>query len=100
MSSGQVFSPAIFHGIIGAGGVSSYASHSASPTELARQIKTGLSKLVIASEDLKHVAIEAARLSNLPPENVLVFSSSPPWTLKSVTGSRIACDGKENAVSV
>jgi long-subunit acyl-CoA synthetase (AMP-forming) len=95
LSSGQPFSPAIFFGIIAAGGVSSYASHSASPAELARQIKTGLSKLVIVSEDLKHVAIEAAKLCNLPPQNVLVFGQTPPWSVISADGStavRLAAD--------
>jgi 4-coumarate--CoA ligase len=87
LSSGQAFSPAIFFGIIAAGGVSSYASHSASPQELARQIKQGLSKLVIVSEDLKHVAIEAAKICGLAPERVVVFGSEPPWTVKSATGN-------------
>lgn len=97
LSSGQAFSPAIFHGTIIAGGVSSYASHSASPTELARQIKTGLSNLVIVSEDLKHVAVEAAKLSGLPAENVLVFSQTAPWTLKSASGSIVLRSGTDDA---
>ena len=101
MSSGQAFSPAIFYGIIAAGGVSSYASHSASPAELARQIKTGLSKLVIVSEDLKHVAIEAAKLCNLPVENVLVFGQGPPWSVQSASGKTVVRSGTdETAVSV
>jgi 4-coumarate--CoA ligase len=99
LSSGQAFSPAIFFGIIAAGGVSSYASHSASPQELARQIKQGLSKLVIVSEDLKHVAIEGAKIAGLAPENVVVFGSAPPWTVKSVVGSKTIRTGNEDAVS-
>ncbi|KIW05098.1 uncharacterized protein PV09_03655 [Verruconis gallopava] len=97
LSSGQPFSPAIFFGIIAAGGVSSYASHSASPQELARQIKQGLSKVVIVSEDLKDVAVEAARICELPPENVLVFGSAPPWTVKSVVGGIAVRTGDEGA---
>jgi long-subunit acyl-CoA synthetase (AMP-forming) len=97
LSSGQAFSPAIFYGIIIAGGVSSYASHSASPTELARQIKTGLSNLVIVSEDLKHVAIEAAKLSGLPAESVLVFGQTAPWTVKSTSGSITLRSGTDDA---
>jgi acyl-coenzyme A synthetase/AMP-(fatty) acid ligase len=99
LASGQAFSPAIFFGIIAAGGVSSYATHSASPQELARQIKQGSSKLVIVSEDIKHVAIEAAKICDLAPERVVVFGSVPPWIVKSADGNIIIRAGSEDAVS-
>lgn len=86
LSSGQPFSPAIFYGVIAAGGVFSAASHSSTAPELARQVKKGLSNLVIVSEDLKPVAIEAAHLCGLPRNRVVVFDSGPPWTVKSIDG--------------
>ena len=54
---------------------------------------------MIVSEDLKHVAIEAAKQCKLPAENVLVFSSKPPWILKAVNGSKVVRKGEEGAVS-
>jgi 4-coumarate--CoA ligase len=86
MSSGHPFAPAIFYGIIAAGGVFSSASHSFTPQELARQIKQGQSNLVVCSEDLKAVAIEAAGICGIPPRRVVVMGSVPPWTLQSLDG--------------
>jgi 4-coumarate--CoA ligase len=86
MSSGQPVVPAIFYGIITAGGVFSSASHSFTPHELARQIKQGQSNLVICSEDLKHIAVEAAVICGIPSGRVLVMGSAPPWTLQSQDG--------------
>jgi 4-coumarate--CoA ligase len=86
MSSGHCFVPAVFFGIIASGGVFSAASHSFTPHELARQIKQGQSNLVICSEDLKDVAIEAAKISGIPQSRVVVLGSEPPWNLQSVEG--------------
>jgi 4-coumarate--CoA ligase len=86
MSSGQPFVPAIFHGIIAAGGVFSSASHSFTPHELARQIKQGQSNLVICSEDMKNIAVEAASICGIPSGRVLIMGSAPPWTLQSQDG--------------
>jgi len=94
LSSGQPFVPAIFFGVIAAGGVFSAASHSFTPQELARQIKQGDSNLVICSEDLKHVAIEAAKICGMLPTRVVVFGSEPPWLLTSVNGSEIITSEK------
>lgn len=87
LSSGQTFVPAIYFGVMAAGGVFSAASHSFTAQELARQTKQGQSNLIICSEDLKHVAIEAAQLCGLPAEHVIVFGSEPPWSLKAVGGN-------------
>lgn len=75
--------------MIAAGGVFSAASHSFTAQELARQTKQGQSNLIICSEDLKHVAIEAARICQLSPNRVVVFGSEPPWHLTSVDGTSV-----------
>ncbi|KAF2426569.1 4-coumarate-CoA ligase [Tothia fuscella] len=85
MSSGHPFVPAIFSGVIAAGGVFSAASHSFTAQELARQIKQGQSNTVICSEDLKDVAVEAAKLCGIPQNRVAVLGAQ--WSLKSVDGS-------------
>ncbi len=86
MTSGQLLIPTALYAVIAAGGVWSAASPSSTPMELARQIKQGKSKLVICSEDLKHVAVDAAKQCGLPLRNVLVLNSDQPWSLKSVEG--------------
>ncbi|KAF2103895.1 4-coumarate-CoA ligase [Rhizodiscina lignyota] len=86
MSTGQPLIPAVFFGIICAGGVVSSASHSFTPAELARQIKQGGSNLLVTSPDLRHVAFEAAKQCDLPMSRVLVIQSSPVWSFKSADG--------------
>jgi 4-coumarate--CoA ligase len=86
MSSGHCFVPAVFLGIIASGGVVSSASHSFTAQELARQIKQGQSNLIVCSEDLKNVTVEAAKIAGLPQTHVLVMGSEPPWSLQSVDG--------------
>jgi 4-coumarate--CoA ligase len=87
MSSGQPLVPAVFYGIIAAGGVFSAASHSFTAQELARQIKQGQSNLLVCSEDMIHIAEEAAKICGIDKSRVVVFDSAPPWLLSSVDGS-------------
>lgn len=92
----QILLPCAFYGTIAAGGIFSCASHSVTAPELARQIKQGNSKLVICSEDLKDVAVEAARSCGLGPDRVLVLDSTyRNWSLKSVDG-KVDCFGRES----
>lgn len=84
ISSGQPLLPALFYGVIAAGGVYSAASSSFTAPELARQIKQGFSNLVICSADTKDVAIAAATECGVPLHRVLCLQSSPRWTLSSV----------------
>lgn len=75
MSSGQILLPAIFYSVIGAGGVFSAASSSFTVGELSRQIQQGPSNLLIVSEDVKDVGIQAAKESGIPADRVLVLQS-------------------------
>ena len=84
MSYGQIMVPAMFYGTIAAGGVYSAASPSSTVSELARQISTGNSNLVVCSLELKGVAIAAAKQCKVPLDRVLLLESSPSWSLTSI----------------
>lgn len=86
MSYGQVMVPAVLFGIVAAGGVYSAASPSSTVTELSRQITTGKSNLIICNQDLKDVAVKAAKESGVPLSRVLILESSPGWNLYSIEG--------------
>ncbi|KAI1611896.1 4-coumarate-CoA ligase [Exophiala viscosa] len=75
ISSGQVLLSTIFFGVIAAAGIYSAASSSFTHPELARQIKQGKSRLIIASPDCKDVAIKAAQECGVPLERVLILDS-------------------------
>ena len=76
-----------FYGTIAAGGIFSCASHSYNAQELSRQIDQGQATVLVVSEDLVNVAVEAAKLSKLSLDKVLVLRSDPGnWSLKSVNG--------------
>ena len=90
VSSGQVLLPILFYGVIAAGGVYSAASASFTAAELSRQIKQGSSNLIFCSEDAKSVAIQAATDCGVPLTRVLVISSTPEWSMRTVEGT-LAC---------
>lgn len=77
ISSGQVMLPTLFWGIVAAGGVYSAATSSFLPAELSRQVKQGLSNLIVCSADCKDTAIAAAKDCGIPLDRVLVLDSSP-----------------------
>lgn len=95
ISYGQILVPALFFGIIAAGGVYSAASPSSTPSELARQITQGKSNLVICSSDHKDVATKAAAQSGVPLSRVLVAESWPSRSLKSLERGIEAISDKE-----
>lgn len=75
ISSGQVLLSNIFYGVIAAGGVFSAASSSFTYLELARQVKQGKSRLIVASPDCRDVAVKAAKDCGVPLDRVLVLDS-------------------------
>lgn len=87
MCTGQILLASMFYGIVGAGGVYSAASSAFTPGELARQIQQGPSNLIVVSEDVKDVAIKAAKQAGIPLERVLVLQSNGgKRELRDVTG--------------
>jgi 4-coumarate--CoA ligase len=89
-SSGQPAVPALFYGIMAAGGVFSAASPSYTPEELARQITQGKSNLLVLSPDKVDVGRKAAKIAGLELDRVIVLGSEPTWELKSLTGRESA----------
>ncbi|KAJ3547392.1 hypothetical protein NM208_g1544 [Fusarium decemcellulare] len=76
ISSGQILLPPLFYAVIAAGGVYSAASSSFTKKELARQINHGNAVLLVASPDCAHVAHEAAGLSGLSADRIIILNSS------------------------
>lgn len=87
-SSGQPAAPAVFYGILGAGGVFSAASSSYTPEELARQIKQGKSKTLVVSGDKIDVGKKAAQLAGLGLDRVVVLNSEPNWEIRCLGGGK------------
>lgn len=75
ISSGQVLLSTVFFGVIAAEGIYSAASSSFTYLELARQVKQGKSRLIVASPDCKDVAIKAAEECGVPLDRVLILDS-------------------------
>ncbi|KAK3680268.1 hypothetical protein LTR78_000646 [Recurvomyces mirabilis] len=84
---GQIIVPAVFLGVIAAGGVYSAASPSSTVVELARQISIGNSNLLICGAEHKDVSVAAAEECKLPASSVLLLESSPSWSLKCLDRS-------------
>lgn len=87
-SSGQPAVPALFHGIIAAGGVFSAASPSYTPEELARQITQGNSSVLVISPDKVEVGKRAAQIAGLPLDRVVVLGSEPTWNCRILVGGK------------
>ncbi|CEL06092.1 Putative Acyl-CoA synthetase [Aspergillus calidoustus] len=75
ISANQVLLPAVFYGIIGAGGVYAAASTALTSPEVTKQLRQSKSKLVITCVENKTKALEAARECGIPPTRVLVLES-------------------------
>lgn len=93
ISTGQSALGCIFYAVLAADGIYSAASPSSTVSDLTRQIKDGPGRIVVCSEDVKNVALSAARNAGLPAKNVLVLKSYPEIQLVSADGT-VACDFK------
>lgn len=93
ISTGQSALGCIFYAVLAADGIYSAASPSSTVLDLTRQIKDGPGRIVVCSEDLKGVALSAARNAGLPVKNVLVLKSYPEIQLVSADGT-VECDFK------
>jgi acyl-CoA synthetase (AMP-forming)/AMP-acid ligase II len=85
-SNGQSALPCLFYGIIAAEGIYSAASTLLSAEELAGQIRDGSGKQLVCSEDVREVAVEAAKHAGLSEKNVLILRTSPQISLEAVDG--------------
>lgn len=87
MFSGQILTPAVFFGIVGAGGVYSGASTAFTVSELTRQIKQGAATLLVVTEEFEDVALKAAKECGIGRDRVLVLQSNGnARVLRDLTG--------------
>lgn len=87
ISNGQILVPAVFYGVLAAGGIYSAASPHSTVPELTRTVNIGTSKLIICGTEFVDVATKAAKECGLPLSRVLVLDSTAgKWSLKSVEG--------------
>lgn len=73
--SNNLLNPTVFFAVIGAGGVYSAASTALTVAELAWQIQSSKSHMIIATDDMAGAAIEAAQKAHISPERVLILDS-------------------------
>lgn len=86
-SNGQAALPCLFYGIVAAEGIYSAASTMLPAAHLARQIQHGDAKLLVCSEEMRDIAVEAAELAGLAPKSVLILKTSPTPSLEAADGS-------------
>ncbi|PHH68767.1 hypothetical protein CDD82_292 [Ophiocordyceps australis] len=101
VSTGQSALPCLFFAVVAAGAVFSAASPSSTPADLARQIldvaptETSRRVLLVCSSDCRDLASEAANIARLPAPCILVFSSYPVVSLRSITGHAVCAFDQE-----
>ena len=74
-SGNDLFYPVVFMGVIMAGGIFTGANPTYVARELAYQLKDSEAKYLLCAGPSMEMAVEAARLSGMPRENVFVFDS-------------------------
>jgi len=85
ISYGQILVPAVYFGVIAAGGVYSAASPSSTLAELQRQVDLGNSQVLICGSEHIDVSSKAARECGLPLSSVLLLDSTfQQWKLQSL----------------
>jgi 4-coumarate--CoA ligase len=111
ISHGQILVPALFYGVIAAGGVYSAASPSSTPAELARQIALGKSATLVCGREF--VPLVRAALAVLRDDTrgtyqgwqfdgirVLVLDSTPDaWSLRGGSGAEIGDEKGASCIS-
>lgn len=78
----------MFYGIVAAGGVYSAASSSFTAPELSRQIQQGSSNLILCSQDVKDITLQAAKDCGVPLSRVLIVESKPRLSIRSIQGGK------------
>lgn len=87
ISTGHYLLPVLSYGIIGAGGIFSAASTTSTASELSKQIKGAGSKILVAVEGTKEIAVKAAEEAGWGPSGsgrVLLMSEGREWSLKAI----------------
>ncbi|KDN64655.1 putative AMP-binding enzyme [Colletotrichum sublineola] len=86
--TGHYMAPAVFYGIMAAGGSVAASSPSSSEPEVARQINLTESKMVICSPDLKALAAAGGTKAGLPGDRILYIGDSQDLQLFEATSDK------------
>ncbi|KAM7218320.1 putative 4-coumarate--CoA ligase [Rhypophila decipiens] len=86
IATGHFQMPTLFYATIAADGVFSASNPGSTPKELAVQLSQVKAKLVFCTEETKPTALAAAKLINLSPDRVLLFSSDTSNNLSLYSG--------------
>ena len=94
MSYGQPILPAVYFGVISAGGAYSGASPSLTADELAQQVRLAKSQIIICSFEVIDTVHKTAKLCGISSQNVLCIESSPTWIVARSTDGKNMLTGK------
>ncbi|KAK7975725.1 NAD(P)-binding protein [Apiospora arundinis] len=96
ISSGHFMLPLIFYATSAAEGVFSSTSPSATPEELAYQLKETTPKVIVCNEDSKVNAVAAAKLVGFPPRNILCYRGEKHVELyEAASGAKVPISNQE-----
>lgn len=96
ISTGNVLLPLLFYGTLVAEGVFSSTSPSATPQELAYQLRQTSPNVIICNADTKASAVAAAEMVGIPPSKVLVYQGEGRMELyEAVSGAKIPISNQE-----
>ncbi|GJC80411.1 putative acyl-coenzyme A synthetase [Colletotrichum liriopes] len=94
--TGHYMAPAVFYGIMAAGGSVAASTPSSSPPEIARQINLTESKMVICSPDLKALAAAGGTAAGLPDDRILYIGDNHEFQLfEAKSGKQASLSGEE-----
>ncbi|GKT48210.1 putative acyl-coenzyme A synthetase [Colletotrichum spaethianum] len=94
--TGHYMAPAVFYGIMAAGGSVAASTPSSSPPEIARQITLTESKMVICSPDLKALAAAGGTAAGLPDDRILYIGDSHEFRLfEAKSDKQVSLSGEE-----
>ncbi|KAH7025842.1 AMP-binding enzyme [Microdochium trichocladiopsis] len=75
-SGNNIFTPAVFMGVLMAGGIFTGANPSFVPREVAYQLKDSGAKFMIAADKSLEIALEAAREAGLPTSSIFAYDDT------------------------
>ena len=96
ISGGHFMLPLVFYATSAAEGIFSSTSPSATPEELAYQLRETTPKVIICNDDSKANAIAAAKLVGFPPRNVLLYRGEKHIELhEAASGAKVPISNQE-----
>ncbi|GKT83854.1 AMP-binding enzyme [Colletotrichum tofieldiae] len=95
--TGHYMAPAVFYGIMAAGGSVAASTPSSSPPEIARQINLTESKMVICSPDLKALAAAGGTAAGLPDDRILYIGDNHEFQLfEAKSDKQVSLSGRSS----